>query len=131
MIKRDVLIDATYPDTFPCPSAGDYAASYVPDAERTKMQSGWVRNRQLAPYIFRALQLHFTMPVDKFSHWHYFIHSHMNKWIEMKVQLDTGFELRPVRFSSGPSYQYGDWNLVEASIQAEVMMMPPPDGVVL
>lgn len=124
MIPFDQKALVAYPDGMPQPLRNGYNFTYEQNTVSTMMQNGWSRKRKLTAYPFRRATLQFQMSATDFQGWHVFVHLHAFQWMTMELQTDrTGPQvLSPevVRFTSGVSYSYIDWNTITASVQVEI-----------
>lgn len=114
---------ARYPDTLPCPSQSGYSFGMDHNYSEITMQNGWTVRRQREPFPVRTATLSFTMNTKEFFDWYNFCMEAAYRWITMNVQTDkTLFSettVETLRFISDISYTYGDWDTIQATVQAE------------
>jgi len=105
----------TYPDTFPRPLRAQYGVELNPLTQTTQMQSGYIVQRRMEPYIFRKVNLAFNMRLDDFYPWFAWAHRYGYDFHEMTIQGD----LVELRYIGDIQYNYEDYARVLVSVQAE------------
>lgn len=109
-----------YPDFFPCPT-WEYGEAWTTFADRTPMESGWVRQRKRWQDFHTAIDLTFQMDTETFSIWNDWVQSNGYDWFSMRMEEFQGERpLRVIRFTSPAQYTYADFNTVVVSVSAEV-----------
>ena len=125
--RRLTGVSATqYPSGYPCPSIQGYSFTLAHDLTETKMQNGWIVRRQREPYSIRTASLTFQLTSVEFYEWYDFAINNAYKWIRMRVQTERTQDVigshagdETLRFTSGISYSYNDFDGVQAQVQCE------------
>ena len=123
----------TYPSTLPCPSISGYSFSLAHDITENRMQNGWTVRRQREPYPIRTVSLSFQISSSDFWNWYDYCVNNAYTWIFLQVQSDItlgGLTSRErLRFVSGISYSYSDWDIITAQVQAEFFIDEKTGGL--
>lgn len=130
-VTTNKLSALDYPAAFPCPQRASYGVAITPYTTEMRMQNGWKRLRKANPYMYRTAQLGFRMSSTEFQAWHIFMKDNAFTWFRMKLQSEQTRILGSatlaseyIRFTSGVTFAYLDWDLVEASVAAEFFIDP-------
>ena len=118
-----------YPGFFACPT-WRYGEGLTTFADRTPMESGWVRQRKRWLDNYVTIELAFKMSALDFSIWQSWININGYNWFRIPLDRFQGAKTpRDIRFITPVQYGYDDWGNVVATATAEVSNVkpnPPP-----
>jgi len=118
-----------YPAFLSCPT-WRYAEGLTTFADRTPMESGWVRQRKRWLDNYVTIELAFKMSALDFSIWQSWVNINGYNWFRIPLDRFQGAKVpRDIRFITPVQYGYDDWGNVVATATAEVSNVkpnPPP-----
>jgi hypothetical protein len=112
---------ADYPANYPCPT-WEFNQQFNGHYERTPYECGWTRQRRKHHSIHTGIGLSFTMSTAELATWTDWVDQNAyNTWFDIQLD-DYGFgkETTTIRFTSGITYNYQTFDVVNVSVSAEV-----------
>jgi hypothetical protein len=118
--KHDGIKGKYYPEFFPCPTWA-YAERQSSYQRRTRMESGWKRQRKSWPQFGRALDLQWVMGTDEFDNWSVWMEANGYDWFYLYLD-DYGSGKVPelIRLSTDISFRYNNYDKITATATGEV-----------
>lgn len=110
----------SYPAGFPEPLRAQYSTELNFLTQETQMESGYIVQRRMEPYIFRQITLAYTMRMDEWFSWFAWANEFGFDWFIATIQGST---VR-MRYISNIEYNYDDYGTVTASVTAEQRLLP-------
>lgn len=105
-----------YPESLPCPIRSRYARDLDFNTVQAPMQSGYIIQRRMEPYIFRQIDLGWDMRIAEFHQWWDWVHRYAFSWHTMPIQ---GEDVK-LRYITPVDFSYRVYGVVSVSVRAEV-----------